>query len=135
RPTSVRPEARDLALREAAEIDDHVPDFLGGQLALERLHLRLGAGAIADDGEDFAVSRTVRPYPVCQIGRVGVLGSRRAVALGILAVAGGAVFLKRLLAGLDRLGSDGHRILQLPGFGIPARGVSTALRARDHRDE
>src|SRR4029453_12743183 len=86
---------------EAPKIVDDIPDVGLGHLAFVALHVELGAGAVADDREDFAVAASAIPLGVGQIGRMRAFGRHRAVALGVGVMTEAAVFLEQRLAGFD----------------------------------
>src|SRR6185436_310087 len=95
---------------------------------------RRRADAVADDGEDLAVGRTVLPLGIGEVGRQRLqLRAHLAVALAALAVAARAVLGVELLAGSDRLGVGCHRVFQLRRLGMLMRtafgGVLVVLDA------
>src|SRR5262249_37795309 len=104
RPSASRklPETALLRLQTPEVVHD-VPDLRLGHLALVALHVKLRAGAIADDDEDLAVAVAAIPFGVGQIGRVSPFRRHRTVAFGIRAVTEAAVFLEGGLTRLDRL--------------------------------
>src|SRR5688572_6586135 len=75
------PLARSVLRTEAAEKVHDVPHVLVRQLALERDHFRVGAPAVLDEVENFAVRGAVVPFRVGQIRRLGVFRRERTIAL------------------------------------------------------
>src|SRR4051812_11223746 len=96
-PRHAPPPRSALLCLEAPEVIHDVPHVGLRHLALEALHFELRAGAIADDQEDFAVSRSAIPLVVGEIRRMCALWRHRAVALRVGIVAEAAVLLKQRL--------------------------------------
>src|SRR5258708_23435451 len=107
---------------ETADVVDHVPHLVGRQFTPVSAHAGI-FHAVADDGEDLAVSGAVLPARAAQVSRPGIqFFSHLSVALPVIAMAARALAVVYLLASGDRRRVGGDWILQL-------------IRARRNRNE
>src|SRR5919204_6235350 len=100
RPASILSGRRRLRTERAHVIDD-VPHLLLGHLALERLHLLIRSGAVANGREDLAVAQVLR-LSTGEIRRMRALWRHRTVTFRVGAMAEPAILLIELLARADR---------------------------------
>src|SRR5258707_12284462 len=116
---------------ETADVVDHVPHLVGRQFTPVSAHAGI-FHAVADDGEDLAVSGAVLPARAAQVSRPGIqFFSHLSVALPVIAMAARALAVLYLLASGERPRLVGVWVLQLVW---PRRNwVKTTHRPDAHR--